>query len=71
MRSSKFLKPQIKYLTKTIDEDIAQKKKFLEHRLKWMEETKPTDPYYQRDVNATYKKISFLEELRTKILNFV
>lgn len=70
MRSPKFLKPQIKYLTKTIDDDIAKKKKFLEHILKWMEETKPTDPYYQNSVNATYKKISFLEELRTKILNF-
>lgn len=70
MRSLKFLKPETKYLLKSIDDDIAQKNKFLEHRLKWMRETKPTDPYFQRDVNATYKKISFLETLREKILNF-
>ena len=70
MRSSKFLKPELKYLTKSIDDDIAQKNEFLKHRLKWMEENKPTDPYYQRDVDATFKKIHFLAQLRMKILNF-
>ena len=69
-RSSKFLKPQVKYLLKMIDEDIQQQKKFLAHMDEWMERTKPTDKYYERQVSATHKKISFAEQCREKILNF-
>lgn len=69
MQSLKLLKPQIQYLIKKIDDDIANKKKYLEHTIKWIEENKPAEPYYQRSVNAAHKKISFLEELKNKILN--
>jgi len=63
-----FTKPEITYLIKCIDKDIELSKRSLNHTLKWVADTKNTDPYYQKRIRATYKKIAVLEKLRSKIL---
>ena len=70
MRSSKFLKPEVKYLLKMIDEYIEKQKKFLVRLTEWMETTKPTDKYYETQTRMANKKISFAQQCREKILNF-